>query len=305
MDPLVSVIIPTYRHTGSLHRAIESVNLQTYNNIEVLLVETPAKSSRNSSNIKDTIDYPAEHIITDYSIGVAKARNIGISRSSGKYIAFLDDDDEWHREKIRIQVDRLESKPAKVGASITGNIKIDPDGSERTTYIPHLPDDPVEYQICANIGSFSMLMVRSKVVRVIGCLDERLDQREDSDFLLRIALHFEFDIVKRPLVRKHVHGDHHLGSDYSTAIKSQQIFRTKYRSLADELGVRNVMEASAEFGMGRTALASSHYLQAIRHFVSAIRYNPRDTWLYIHLLIALGGPVSYRMAKFISKHIRQ
>lgn len=106
-EPLVSVIIPFYSGFKWLKEALNSVQDQTYKNMEVLVINDGSKE-----NIDDIINMYNLNIKILYKEngGPASARNLGIERSSGKYIAFLDSDDLWLPDKLTKQIDFMETK---------------------------------------------------------------------------------------------------------------------------------------------------------------------------------------------------
>src|SRR5690625_2675360 len=100
---LVSVIIPVYNRENVILRAISSVLTQSYENIEVIVVDDA--SSDNTARVVAQVDDPRLRIIRRCSnYGAAAARNVGIGASVGQYLAFLDSDDYWLPDKIRQQV---------------------------------------------------------------------------------------------------------------------------------------------------------------------------------------------------------
>lgn len=99
--PLVSVIIPFYSNIHWLVEAIDSVFTQTYENLEVILVNDG--STEDISIIEKRYDKLI--IIYQENSGPASARNTGIRFSSGEYIAFLDSDDLWIENKLELQID--------------------------------------------------------------------------------------------------------------------------------------------------------------------------------------------------------
>ena len=110
-QPLVSVIVPTYNYAQFIGDAIESVINQTWQTWEMLIIDDGStdntKSVVQSYVSKDCrITYFA---IAQNSGRVAVARNYGISKSKGKYIAFLDSDDWWKPNKIEKQIELLEN----------------------------------------------------------------------------------------------------------------------------------------------------------------------------------------------------
>lgn len=117
---LVSVIIPTYRRSDMLVRAIESVLNQTYKNIELIVVNDNIKGDEFSlelyKKIESINDSRLKLIEQDEHINGAAARNVGIREAKGEYISFLDDDDYWKKEKIEHQLNLLKTLDDSYGA---------------------------------------------------------------------------------------------------------------------------------------------------------------------------------------------
>ena len=99
---LVSVVIPTYKRSDTLERAINSVHNQTYRDIEILVVDDNVPGDAYSQSVKRLIDRLAYDNVTLVTqprhINGAAARNAGIRKSKGEYISFLDDDDSLEEE---------------------------------------------------------------------------------------------------------------------------------------------------------------------------------------------------------------
>ena len=106
-QPLVSVIIPVYNGARFLRAALESVFAQTYRPIEVIVVDDG--SSDDSGAIAES--FPEVHYIRQENQGVAAARNNGIEVARGEFFAFLDQDDLWTPEKLKVQIEHLLSNP--------------------------------------------------------------------------------------------------------------------------------------------------------------------------------------------------
>lgn len=112
--PLVSVIIPVYNGSLYLRAALESVFAQTYRPLEVIVVDDG--SVDDSGVIAQS--FPEVHYIQQTNQGVAAARNHGIEAARGEFYAFLDQDDLWKPEKLKLQIDYLLSHP-DVGYTLT------------------------------------------------------------------------------------------------------------------------------------------------------------------------------------------
>ena len=103
-NSLISVIIPAYNCSKLIPNAIESVLGQTYSNLELIVVDdgstdNTAEIILNYKNYNNNMKY-----IYQNNGGVSKARNTGIKQSVGEYIAFLDADDIWDKNKLEIQM---------------------------------------------------------------------------------------------------------------------------------------------------------------------------------------------------------
>ncbi|RAU36896.1 glycosyltransferase family 2 protein [Enterobacter sp. ECC-175] len=106
MDGCVSVIMPAYNSGDYIAKSIDSVLAQTYENFELIVINDC--STDNTLNIIRTYDdHRIIAINMTHNSGVAEARNEGIRRASGQFIAFLDSDDMWKPTKLQTQIDTL------------------------------------------------------------------------------------------------------------------------------------------------------------------------------------------------------
>ncbi|MDP4088145.1 MAG: glycosyltransferase family 2 protein [Bacillota bacterium] len=107
METLVSVVIPAYNCEKYIKETLYSVINQSYKNIEVLVIDDGSKDNTGEA-VKELMreDNRIRYLHKDNE-GVSKARNMGIIEAKGQYIAFLDSDDLWNKEKLRLQMDRI------------------------------------------------------------------------------------------------------------------------------------------------------------------------------------------------------
>ena len=118
--PLVSVIIPTYNRFKYLLNAIESVKDQTYPNIEIIVVNDASTQPEYYSHKFEGITFINLPINSKKTFGFACAghvRNEGIKISTGKYIAFLDDDDIWLPCKLELQIKEMQETGCKMSCT--------------------------------------------------------------------------------------------------------------------------------------------------------------------------------------------
>lgn len=108
IDELVSVVVPTYNSEHTIKRTLDSILNQTYENLEILVVDD--NSSDKTLDILESYKKQDERIkiyTKKSNKGVANSRNIAIKNSRGRYIAFLDSDDQWSSKKIETQISHM------------------------------------------------------------------------------------------------------------------------------------------------------------------------------------------------------
>lgn len=112
-NPHISVIIPAYNVELYISSTINSVLNQTYNNIEIIVVDDGSKDKTRRIVEDLSLHHRNIHYLWQNNSGVSDARNYGISKASGEYIAFIDGDDLWKPEKIELQVRQIEEDNTK------------------------------------------------------------------------------------------------------------------------------------------------------------------------------------------------
>lgn len=112
-DNLVSIVMPFFNASKTVSRSIKSVIEQSYENWELLVVNDYSKPEQ-TNYLKDIIktfnDERIRLIELDVNVGAAEARNVAISTSKGRYLAFLDSDDFWSKEKLKKQLTFMKEK---------------------------------------------------------------------------------------------------------------------------------------------------------------------------------------------------
>ena len=199
--PLVSTIIVTHNRKNLVIKAINSVLSQTYKNIEFLVIDDASTDGTKEllENRTTKEDFSYIYICPEESKGGNYARNLGIKLSKGKYIAFLDDDDEWFPEKTSKQVDYLE-KNDNCGVVSCLNVL---EYNFKNRY--HEKRDAVRegdlHQLIFTCFPFvtSMAMFRRNVLIDAGMFDENLKYWQDAELNIRLAQKTVFGCVYEEL----------------------------------------------------------------------------------------------------------
>lgn len=198
---LVSVIIPAYNAAPYIGAAIESVIDQTYPHWELWVIDD-GSTDNTSAVVERYLSDERVHYVYQENQERCVARNHGIRRATGHYIAFLDADDVWLPDKLNLQVAYLDAHP-DVGLCFTQYKRMGrPDGpAAPVNFEPE--KDPFYALLTAktNIAP-STAVIRAEVFAKAGLFDETLAicMGEDLDLWLRIVRHYPIAWIKRPLV---------------------------------------------------------------------------------------------------------
>ena len=112
-SPFFSVIIPTFNRAHVLSRAIDSVLEQSFDDWELLIIDDGSTDDTQAllSNYKDN---EKVHLLHTSNQGVSKARNLAATKARGQWLAFLDSDDEWLSNKLRLQWEEIQKSGCKL-----------------------------------------------------------------------------------------------------------------------------------------------------------------------------------------------
>jgi glycosyltransferase involved in cell wall biosynthesis len=212
MNPKVSVIIPTYNRSVEVRNAIESVLCQTFTDFEVVVVDD-GSSDDTGKILRETFGDRIRYYFQTNQ-GLSAALNKGLAEARGEWVAFLDSDDLWEKEKLEWQFKAVEQFSPQCGGCYTDTrffncpetrtmfqLVEEEDRHERTmgvsTNVLKLVVRPGGAGMVVCICS---VLARADLVRNAGGFDTNLRFGMDSDFLFRLARLTDFCYVNRPLV---------------------------------------------------------------------------------------------------------
>jgi glycosyltransferase involved in cell wall biosynthesis len=199
--PTVSVIIPTYNRAALLKRAVESVLNQSYQDFEIIIVDD-ASTDDTREIVRLFEDRRITYLRQEKNGGEAAARNTGIGRATGKYIASHDSDDEWMPEKLAKQMRVFEGTSETLGVVYTGFSRIE--GAMRR-YFPlssvKKTDGDIHHEILkGNFVGTPTTLIKRECFEKAGLFDEKLSHLVDWEMWIRISAYYQFRYVSEPLV---------------------------------------------------------------------------------------------------------
>lgn len=205
--PMISVIIPTFNYAEFISDAIDSVLAQTFKDFEIIVVD-----DGSTDNTKDILNKYSDNIKYYYqdNKGPASARNLGIKNASGSYICFLDSDDIFMPNKLKLQIDTFHSISKQNTALLYSNftsVNKRLDISIQHYKCPKFQSHKIafDYLIKNNFINTSTVMIKRDFLCDVDLFDEKLKYLEDYDLWLKLGSKYEFFHIRNFLVKTRSH----------------------------------------------------------------------------------------------------
>jgi glycosyltransferase involved in cell wall biosynthesis len=277
MNPRVSVIIPTYNRAAKVRHTIDSVLAQTFSDLEVIVVDDG--SSDDTGKVLGEIYGDRIRYYPQVNQGVSAARNKGIAEARGKWMAFLDSDDLWEKEKLEWQIKALERFGPQCGACYT-DVRLINHPETRTFFemaeqgrqhegMMGVNTDVLEVLVrpggAGMLVCISSLVARADTVRKTRGFDHSLGFYADSEFMFRLAMLTGFCFVNRPLVRfdRSPAQDRHVGASkdwdkLEFILLESQVRLEKFLPLSEGLPRKTRELIRKQLGSVHSGLANCH-----------------------------------------------
>lgn len=285
--PLVSILTNTYNRANLIHRCIESIQKQTYQNYEHIIVD--GNSTDNTEEVVKGYNDPRIHYIKLEQRGPELQMRTGSKEARGKYITFLDDDDEYLPDKIEKQVSFIESQPKEVGLVYCW----------MTYYDNNNPNIPVRIHktelkgdvsdICVSaplLCGTPTMMVRKEVFMSVGGTfnDSSGIIGSDWEMFARVCQKCNVNYIPESLIKVYLnHGSSRLSTDFYTEKAPKLIafhnqFLTEFKGSFDRhpeyrlLHFYNLCYAHATLGEKKQAW---HYFKLLQSCQPSLKQNSR------------------------------
>lgn len=280
-DDRVSIVIPAYNAANFLDRTLLSARGQTHKTIEILVIDDGSTDTTRAIAEQHALEDARVQVIATENRGVAAARNLGISKAAGAYVAFLDADDLWHPTKLEKQVAALAGKPETWAAAYAYFRSIDADDFVTGgTFVSGPSGYIFGRHLCLRyVGNGSSLLVRRSVAAAIGGFDPSYAAKgiggcEDLDFEIRLMEKHRVACVPEWLVGYRYY-DGNMSSDSARMARSMLAVVENCFSRNPELHpfIRRHAIANAHIYTARNFLRAKCFRESARSTVAVLLHD--------------------------------
>ncbi|MFA5118286.1 MAG: glycosyltransferase [Candidatus Omnitrophota bacterium] len=314
-NSLVSVIIPTYNYGKFIFEALDSVLKQTYNDLEIIVVDDDSTDNtreivtRYVKELPGTLTY-----IFQKNKGPGAARNTGIARARGGYVAFLDADDIWLPGKLQLQIEVFRSC-SDVGFVHTDNSLFSSTGPINNyrfgiTAESQMSGNIFPYLLRECIVRTSTVLIKKSCVAKVGLFEETYSG-EDYDYWLRTAKICKAGYIGEALVRCREHPEHLVRRDINkTYTNVRRVIRNTIQRFPEiqndpecRIGLR-FREAKCYFEIGYHYFCQGELQEARKNFWVSLQHKFSMS-VVKYLLLACVNPGIIRGSKRIKSLLRE
>jgi teichuronic acid biosynthesis glycosyltransferase TuaG len=208
--PLVSILMPAYNAEMYISRSIKSVVEQTYQNWELLIVDDASlDNTKKIINRYTRQDIRIKAIFSEKnSTKPSIAKNIALKEASGAYIAFLDSDDMWRKDKLEIQVEFLQANE-EIGLVYSGGYWIDSYDNVIKRFMPKYEcGNNLHHQLRKyEINNQSVVIKKETLETAIRSFNEKITIGEDYNLFMHIIALYASGSIKERLIYYRIHGN--------------------------------------------------------------------------------------------------
>ena len=236
-NPLVSIIMNCYNGEAYLKESIESVLSQTYKNWELIFWDNRSKD-RSAEIFKKYDDKKFKYFYAEEHTTLYKARNLAIEKSQGDFIAFLDTDDLWEKNKLELQMKYFDNDQTGVVFSNSYILK-----KKKKIYTKQkLPSGEIFNQLIDNytVGIVTAVIRKFFYLKLIEKFDERFSIIGDYDLFLRLSKICLFQAIQEPLTSYRVHGNNLSNLSKEKEPDESEIWLAENKLNLDEFQIKKI-----------------------------------------------------------------
>ncbi len=302
--PLVSVVIPAYNREKFIIPAIESVKAQGIHDIEIIVVDD-CSTDDTVEKVLSVNESRIRLIRHEVNKGEAGARNTGVRESLGKYVAYLDSDDQWLPGKLEAQLAYMENASSDVGGVYTLHYRLYKNGKRSIAgYPPKSGGLTFENLLVkgASISAGSTLMFKRELYSRVGPYDEKTPLYVDWEWLLRFVKIASLDLIPKPYAVYEKNPNFRKGDIQK---KAADIFLDKFYVAIKALPEKRRRECLSRINLdvARCYVENEGLRYALPYYWDALRLKPNLS--PGSLLNVIDGIFGTNILPFVDSHIRK
>lgn len=284
---LVSIIIPTYKRPNMLGKAIESAINQTYEDIEVIVVDDNDSNSKYRKQTEEVVRKYIDlenfkYIKLEKNSGGCVARNVGLNNSNGEYINFLDDDDSFELNKIEKQIEVFFGNDNLAVVGCFAKV-IDSKGELKRIEKEELRGDVFKYQLAKNICTTSLALIKKEVLIKCGGFEQMPSSQEHLLFIKIFSINPFYDYIPETLVNI----NHHMGERISSNNKKPLGAIALFEYVKQYFNILDSKE--------RKFVKESHYENILRSYI--VIGDKKNSNIYLRKLIKSKKKIDFNIIK--------
>mgnify|MGYP005844005933 CR=1 FL=1 len=282
--PLISVIVPTHNRGHLIKRAIESILNQTFQDFEVIVVDDGSTDSTEEV-IKKINNNKVVYVKHDSNKGASAARNTGIKNSRGKYIAFLDSDDIWLKDKLEKQLNEFNLSSPDTAVVHCGVQYIDYKTQQPLTQ--WIIREDVNKNIFNNFGAAPgtpTMLIRKDALLDVGFFDESIPSHEETELSMRLAKKYKFALVDEFLVLA-LKNHSQITANPDLFIRGKEIIYEKHKDYLTKYLAYNLCNIIAG-----DSIIKENYQKARKYLFEALKHKPFKIKTVFSLALSLVAP---------------
>lgn len=244
-QPLVSVVIPTYKRADLLVRAVNSVKHQTYSNIEIIVVDDANDAATFALIGKDP---EVTLLINETNKGGCYSRNRGFRESKGAYINFLDDDDILYPTKIEKQISHYLNNPRNIDRLGMVTCHTNDGRTGEILVMRNRFSGDVHKRILSKFllhGTETILYIREALERVQG-FDEELVSSQEYDLQIRVSEYYTIDYVDEILTERFISVDQ-ISVNFDKKLKGAKQIYQKHKAAYKKYGIGYALRLALKY----------------------------------------------------------
>jgi glycosyltransferase involved in cell wall biosynthesis len=280
--PTFSIITATYNRGDIIDRTIDSVISQSFKDFEYIIVDDGSTDATREV-VEQYDDDRIQYVKLDNNQGANSARNRGIKKATGKYVSFLDSDDEYLPTRLEFVADEFSNCPEDIGCVFHSYEKIYP--NDDMSIVPATENELSlsDFSDGNPVGSFLAATFRQTVFDSIGYLDEKMPACQDIEFYIRVADQYSFRGFNEILGRKRAHS-RSISASLDRRITGEQRLIEKHGQI-----ISNKRLEWQHFNRVLLAVEKGKIDRARQELVELIKLNPIHPKYHIYFIMSLFG----------------